>query len=179
MIVPKTISSRSIYSNPYMDIKVDIIEFGGRQWEQAYFIKPNKDNVGILPVTEEGIYLVSQYRYASKEYFWQIPMGMVDINSSEIVTVNHELAEEVGFKASELVKIGSFNAEPGMSPANTHIYLATGLESVTANSEISEVGMKTKLFSSKEINDAVVDGTIHCGFTLSALYLYEAYKNRK
>ena len=176
MQIPKTINSRSVYSNRYIDVRVDTLEFDGKNWEQVYFIKPNNDNVGILPVTENGIYLVSQYRYASKDYFWQIPMGMVDKNSTEPETASHELAEEVGFKANKLVKIGSFNAEPGMSPANTHIYVASGLEKVQANSEISEIGMKAKLFTFEEIKKSIMDGIIRCGFTLSALYLFKEFE---
>lgn len=178
MKVPKTIQSRSIYSNSYINIRVDTLKYNGKQWEQAYFTKPNKDSVGILPVTSEGIYLVSQYRHASKDYFWQIPMGMVDQNSSEREAAVHELAEETGLIANDLVKIGSFNAEPGMSPANTHIYVATGLKDGKARPEASEVALQSKLFTFKEIKEAVSSGVIHCGFTLSALYLYNEYKEK-
>lgn len=178
MDIPKTISSRSVYSNPYIDLKVDTLEFNGKQWEQAYFIKPNNDNVGILPITDTGIYLVSQYRYASKDYFWQIAMGQVDKNSNELDTATHELAEEVGFIAKEIQKIGSFNAEPGMSPAKTHIYLATGLFPVVAHTESSEVGMKAKLFTFNEIENMIKDGRILCGFTLSAYLLYKLHSTK-
>jgi ADP-ribose pyrophosphatase len=175
MDIPKTISSRSVYSNPYIDVKVDTLEFNGKQWEQAYFIRPNNDTVGILPISDLGIYLVSQYRYASKDYFWQIAMGQVDKNSTELDTATHELAEEVGFKAKDLQKIGTFNAEPGMSPAKTHIYLASGLEPVVAHVEGSEVGMKAKLFTFSEIENMIIDGRIICGFTLSAYLLYKLH----
>jgi ADP-ribose pyrophosphatase len=175
MDIPKTISSRSVYTNPYIDVLVDTLEFKGKQWEQAYFVKPNSDTVGILPVTPTGMYLVSQYRYASRDYFWQIAMGQVDKGHTELDTATHELAEEVGFKAKELIKIGSFNAEPGMSPAKTHIYLATGLSSVEAQAEASEVGMKAKLFNFAEIEDMIQDGRILCGFTLSAYLLYKLH----
>ena len=100
-------------------------------------------------------------------------MGQVDKNSTELDTATHELAEEVGFKAKDLKKIGSFNAEPGMSPAKTHIYLATGLVSVVAHAEGSEVGMKAKLFTFSEIENMIKDGRILCGFSLSAYLLYK------
>lgn len=171
--VPKLISSKSVFKNKFQEIKVDTIELDGYKWEQVYFVKPNKNGVGILPVDETGIYLVNQYRHASKAFFWQIPMGMIDISSTELETAKKELLEETGLTAKEFVKIGSIFAEPGMSNQEEFIYVAKGLSQKQQNLEKSEINLKVKHFTFKEINEMVKNGEIKCGFTLSSLYLLQ------
>ncbi len=170
--VPKVISSKSVYNNKFQEIKVDVLELDGYKWEQVYFIKPNKDGVGVLPVDESGIYLVNQYRHASQAFLWQLPTGMMDPGSTEIDTAKHELLEEAGLTAKEFVKIGSIFAEPGMSNQEEFIYLAKGLEKREQHLDETEQGMKVKHFSFDEIEKMIKSGEIKCGFTLSALMLY-------
>lgn len=167
--VPKAISSKSIYKNPYSEVKVDTVEFNGRQWEQAYFTKPNKDAVLILPIENGGIYLLYQYRYPSQQFLWQLPAGQIDLGKSEIETAKAELAEEAGMTADKLIKIGSVIAEPGMSPQEAFIYVAEGLRKGDQHFSQGEIGMKLNYFSFKEIKEMIKNHEIKCGFTLSAL----------
>jgi len=145
----------------------------GHQWDISYFIKPNKNGVGVLPIDETGIYLVYQYRHASEKFFWQIPMGMVNPGSTELETAHHELLEEAGLRAKKFVKIGSIFAEPGMSNQEEFMFVATDLEKVGQQLEDTEIGMQVKHFTWDEIKEMIKNGEIQCGFTLSALQLYQ------
>ncbi|NCO89087.1 hypothetical protein AUK04_03505 [Candidatus Roizmanbacteria bacterium CG2_30_33_16] len=165
----KTLSSKSIYQNKFVEVKVDKVESDKNTWEQVYFVKPNKNSVGIIPMDNSGIYLVNQYRYASKEYLWQIPMGMIDKANNELETAKIELREEVGLTAKKFTRIGSFIAEPGMSPQATIIFVAEGLDKVKNNPDLSEVNLQAKHFSFEQIDRKVKEGDIKCGFTLSSL----------
>ena len=171
--VPQTVSSRSIYKNQYVEVKVDELSFGENVWEQAYFMKPNKNAVGVLPVDETGLYLLNQYRYASQRWFWQIPLGMIDVGSDKTETARRELLEEAGITAEKFTPIGSFVAEPGMSDQETFMFVAQGLTFGKKNIEINEVGMELKHFMFEEIDEYVKSGKITCGFTLSALLLFK------
>lgn len=169
--IPRVISSKSLHKNKFQEIKLDILELDGHQWEQVYFVKPNKNGVGILAIDETGIYLVKQYRHATGMFLWQIPMGMIDLNSTELETAKKELSEEAGLSAKEFIKIGSIIAEPGMSNQEEFIYIAKNLEKHSQHLEDPEIGMEVKHFTFKEISDMVKNGEIKCGFTLSALEL--------
>lgn len=170
--IPKIVGSRSIHKSSFVEVKIDVLELNGHRWEQVYFIKPNKNGVGILPIDETGIYLVNQYRHASQSFLWQIPMGMINKGSYELETAQEELAEETGLMAEEFIKIGSLIAEPGMSNQEEFIYVAKGLKHSRQNLGITELGMQVKHFSFDEIERMVQNGEIKCGFTLSALYLF-------
>lgn len=171
--IPNLIGSKLVFQNKHQKVIVDTLELEGNQWEQVYFVKPNKNGVGILPVDNTGIYLINQYRHASHSFLWQIPSGMINVGSSEIETAKHELLEEAGLLAKEYVKIGSILAEPGMSDQEEFIYLAKNLEKREQNLEISEVIEDVKHFTFLEIDRMVKNGEIKCGFTLSALLLYK------
>lgn len=169
--IPKLVTSKTLFKNDFQEVKLDIIALDGKQWEQVYFIKPNKDGVGILPADETGIYLVNQYRHANRSFMWQIPLGMINKGDTALETARKELLEEAGISAKELIQIGSLIAEPGMSNQEEFIFLATGLEMRQQHPEDSEVGMQVKHFTFDEIEKMVREGEIKCGFTLSALYL--------
>ncbi len=170
--IPKTIASKSVYKNQYLQVKVDTLKLNGNEWEYAYFLKPNRNGVSILPVDEKGIYLVYQYRHASNAFLWQIPMGMIDKGSSEIETARNELLEEAGIVAKKLIKIGSVIAEPGMSNQEEFVYVAKDLTFEKQKTHFNEVGMEVKHFTYENIKEMVRQGEIKCGFTLSALHLF-------
>ncbi len=170
--IPKLISSTSAYKNSFQEIRVDVLGIDGKKWEQVYFVKPNKNGVGVLPVDERGIYLVNQYRHASSAFLWQIPMGMMEKGSSELQTAKAELLEEAGLEAREFIKIGSLFPEPGMSNQEEFIFVAKGLTSIGQQPEDTEIGIQVKHFTFEEIEQMIKTGEIKCGFTLSALYLF-------
>ena len=167
--VPTVISTKSIYKNKYTEVKVDKLKKGDFQWEQVYFIKPNKYGVGILPIDDNGVFLVYQYRHASKVFLWQLPMGMIDMGKTELETAKHELLEEAGIKAKKFTRIGSVFAEPGVIYQEEIIYAAEGLTLTKNQPEKNEIGMRVKHFSYQELGRMIKNGELKCGFTLSAL----------
>lgn len=58
----KTLSSKTVYSNPWMTVREDRIErpSGG---EGIYGVVERADFVAILPIDDGCIWLVEQYRY--------------------------------------------------------------------------------------------------------------------
>ena len=169
--IPKTLSSKSIYKNKFVEIKVDTLEYNGTTWEQVYFVKPHEDAAGALAIDETGIYLVRQYRYPSHQFLWQLPMGMMDKGKDELATVREELAQEAGFTADALTKIGVVIPEAGMSGQKLGVYVAEGLHPVPTKPEKAEIGMQVRHFTFQQLKDMIKNGEISCGFTLSALML--------
>lgn len=169
--LPTITASKSIYKNEFLEIKVDTLSLDEHSWEYAYFIKPNKNAAGVLALDGRGVYLVNQYRHPSHDFFWQIPMGMVDVGSNELETAKKELQEETGIKAAKLTCIGSFLAEPGASNQKMFVYVGEELTLGKKHQEVKEIGMKLKHFTFEEIKQCISEGTIKCGFTLSALLL--------
>lgn len=171
--IPKTLNSNSIYKNPYLEIKVDTIEMDGNSWEYAYFTKPEHNAVTVIPKEGDNLYLVYQYRYPNKKFFWQFPAGMIDKGQTPESTAKIELQEEAGITAKKYIKIGTMVAEPGMSNQKSIVFVAEDLTLGEKKLAISEIGMKLKKFSLEEIQQMIKNEEITCGFTLSALLLLQ------
>jgi ADP-ribose pyrophosphatase len=84
---------------------------------------------GTLPLFEDGtIALVRQWRYPLGRYSLEIAAGRIEPGDTPQETAARELEEELGYRASELRKIGEFFVAPGYCEERLYVYIATGLE---------------------------------------------------
>ncbi len=84
--------------------------------------------VAIVPIIDEEIVLVRQYRSALDTHILEIPAGLRDVPDEPLAdTAQRELVEEVGMRAGELEHITSVHNSVGFCDEEIHIFLATGL----------------------------------------------------
>ena len=71
----RTLRSRNVYENPWISVREDsVIRPDGEPG--IYGVVHYKNTaVGVLPVEEDHVYLVGQYRYPLERYSWEIPEG--------------------------------------------------------------------------------------------------------
>lgn len=175
----RKISSRTVYSNPYLEVRVDTIRLpNGNIYEQAYFVKPNQYSTGIVAIDGKYIYLVKQLRYTAGQWMWQIPMGTTH-QGNMLASAKKELKEETGLIAHRWRKLGSIRPEPGMTPQLTHIYLAQEFKEGGQEPEDTEIGIKVGKFTLDKMNQMIAEGKITCGYTLSAWQLYQVSAHQK
>jgi ADP-ribose pyrophosphatase len=94
---------------------------------------------GTLPLFEDGtVALVRQWRYPLGRYSLEIAAGRIEIGHSPEETAARELEEELGYRASELRKLGEFFVAPGYCEERLFVYLATGLEASEQNLDDDE-----------------------------------------
>lgn len=78
-----------------------------------------------------AVVLVRQYRPALDRWVLEIPAGMRDVpGEPPEVTAARELAEEAGFRPSEVVSLVLVEPSAGMTDATHHVFVASGLEPV-------------------------------------------------
>jgi len=118
---------------------------------------------GTLPLFEDGtVALVRQWRYPLGRYSLEIAAGRIEPGHSPEETAARELEEELGYRASELRKIGEFNVAPGYCQERLFVYLATALgrceQNLDEDEEIEVVRMSfdeaVARVHSGEIDDA-------------------------
>jgi ADP-ribose pyrophosphatase len=94
---------------------------------------------GTLPLFEDGaVALVRQWRYPLGRYSLEIAAGRIEPGHSPEETAARELEEELGYRATELRKIGEFFVAPGYCEERLFVYLATGLEASEQNLDDDE-----------------------------------------
>ncbi len=83
--------------------------------------------VGIVPVLDDQIILVKQFRIAIGREIIEIPAGKLEKGEKPEACAYRELEEEIGYKAKKLIHIASFYSSVGFTDEKLHIYIAPEL----------------------------------------------------
>ncbi len=126
----------------------------------------------VLPVLDDGsIVLIRNYRFAVDEHLLELPAGMLDADEEPGLCAARELAEETGYLAGRVEKLGAFFSGPGTTDENMHAYLATKLTAGDQNLETYE-RITVEVYPEGLVRRMVADGEIHDAKTIAALGLY-------
>lgn len=158
-----------------MRVNHDVLEVDSFSWNQVYLSWNNIDSVCVIPYENEGIYLVRQYRHASRDYFWQFPGGIMEKGMTSKKVAIKELKEETGLIAKKIIRIGQSSPEPGLISTKVQVFCATELTKSSKELEKSEIGMKLKFFPLKTIDRMIQKGFLNCGITLSSYLLLKSH----
>lgn len=109
-----TLSSRWLYENNWIRLREDrVINPSGNEGIYG-LVKFRNRAVAVIPIDEQGnTWLVGQYRYATDNYSWEVPMGGHPVDQPAVEGAHKELAEETGLRAlrmSELMRVELSNS---------------------------------------------------------------------
>ena len=118
--------------------------------------------VAIVPVLEERVILIRQFRVAIGRELIELPAGLLEPDEEPIRCAARELEEEIGYRAKELIPLASYYSSVGFADERMHIYLALGLERTKsrqdAEEQIHEVDMPLEVIrarlAAQEFEDA-------------------------
>jgi 8-oxo-dGTP pyrophosphatase MutT (NUDIX family) len=168
----KTVSSRVVYENPWLSVREDRIEHADGS-PGLYLVVDKPDFAVVIALEDDGFHLVEQYRYPIGERSWEFPSGSFPHGRTgtpeEMAAA--ELAEETGFTAGSLVKLGYLHGANGYANEGFHVFLATDLVPGEPNREQSEQDMRHQWFPRLEVARMLRDGTITDGPSAAAYLL--------
>jgi ADP-ribose pyrophosphatase len=168
-----------IQEDQYAMILRDAVRFpDGRQGtyrRQINHPRRNVPGVAILPIWQDQLLLIRQFRHAPRCWCWEIPRGIGELDSSPEENVRRELLEEI--RATEimtLIHLGKYHWNTGVSDDWDHLYLAhiqgygspEYAEGITAIQAVSITEFEA-LLAQQKISD---------GYTLAAYALAKARK---
>lgn len=86
----------------------------------------------ILPVTPEGnvILTVEPRVFTKRSVGVSVPAGYIEKDEKPVEAAIRELMEETGFKPKEMIYLGGFYQDMGVSSAYNHSFLARDVEKV-------------------------------------------------
>ncbi|NCI46033.1 NUDIX hydrolase [Sediminibacterium soli] len=128
----KTLSSRQLFSETWMNVRADTCEKPDGSIVSPYYVYEFPEWVTALAITKDGqVILERQYRHALGRTDLELPGGCVDrTDASFEAAVARELLEETGFRFERFVFLGQTSANPSTNTNLMHMYLATGGEKV-------------------------------------------------
>jgi len=173
----KTISSRKVYSNPWMSVREDqVIRPDGQNG--IYGVIDTRTATGVVALTSEHeVYLVGQYRYPTDVYSWEIVQGGVDEDEDPLTACKRELQEEAGLIAETWTPIGGeIHLSNCISSEKGYLFVAEGLSETEASPDGTEV-LQLKKLPLREAVRMAVSGEIVDAVSIIGLLLAEKWLN--
>jgi 8-oxo-dGTP pyrophosphatase MutT (NUDIX family) len=163
----KTLSSRSVYKNRWMEVTEDVVESPTGK-KLTFGVVRKEPFALIIPWDGEYFTLVSQYRSGPASFTLEFPQGHFEHSSME-ATARAELEEETGLTAGSIEEIGSFCLAPGHHTQVCRVFLAQKLSVGKAHPEETEEGMTSRRITPKQFKEMVISGEIVDGPSIAAL----------
>ncbi len=87
--------------------------------------------VAVIPLIDDDVILVRQYRSALDALLLEIPAGLRDVaNEPPIETAQRELIEEIGMRAETMQHLTTIHNSAGFCDEQIHIFVGTDLVDV-------------------------------------------------
>ncbi len=175
----KVASSKLAYQGPVFSVTSDRVKEPSGIIAQRDVVR-HSGSVVVLAVDDTGseprVLLERQYRYAAKEYLWELPAGRIDPGESPLAGAKRELIEETGYRARQWKRALFFYPSPGFLDETMTIYLARGLTAGDAMPEEDE-SIACSLTPLSRAVEMILSGKIHDGKTIAGvLWLAEAIR---
>ena len=173
----RTIESKTIVSNRFLNVTRDEVELPDGMRIDDYYTVAIPEAAAIVAVTEDGkIILKSEYRYACRENLIEIPAGGIEPGETPLQAAQRELREETGY-ASEKWKYLVPGRECTAKLTNTmHIFLAQGCRKVAEQQLDPTEDLEVVLVPFQEAVEMIMDGRIKCCSTAHGILMADAMR---
>lgn len=169
----KLLKSNILFRGKVFDLKVDEIEYDATSNRGRREVVVHPGGAVVVALTSENeIVMVKQFRYPFEEWVLELPAGKLDDAEDPKKCALRELAEETGFKAEKISKLGQIYTTPGFCDEVLHIYLAENLTSGETAREEGEEGMQVFEYTIDEIKEKIREGKIVDGKSISGIMMY-------
>jgi len=144
----------------------------GKTAMREYMVHPGAS--AVLPIIDNKIILVQQYRYPIKKLTLELPAGKLKKGQSPLACARAELKEETGFTAAKIKKLLSFHPAGAFSDEVLHIFIATGLKPGKTRPDEDEF-LNTLIIPLEKAYKMVRSGKITDAKTIIALLYYKTF----
>lgn len=174
----KVLSSETTFRGRVFEVEVAQIELVNQRRSSREIVHHHGGACVIAVDTEKNIYLVEQYRIATKQMLLELPAGKLEVGEEHFACAKRELAEELGIKAKKWSLLSAFYPTPGYCDENIHIYLAEDLSFGEKQLDPGEFLNSIKLPLSQAMEmvkkNEIIDAKTIIGILLTAQKLAEA-----
>ena len=163
---------RFVYESDWMSMSlVDVEPPGSERFEHHVVRMPRAASGAVVWDAERGaVLLLWRHRFITDRWGWEIPAGGLDDGESPVEGAARETLEESGWRPRSLELMASYNPMPGGVDQTFHLFLSEGADEVGEPTDPME-SERIEWVSLEVVREAIVDGRIVEGMTLTALSL--------
>lgn len=100
----------------------ETIGVAGKMYPYTY-TKLN-DSVCVLPLYQDRIYTIEQYRHSIRKWCMELPAGAIDSGETAEEAARREVLEETGLIVQQLHSLGRYYVSEGTSSASCEVFFA-------------------------------------------------------
>jgi len=167
----KVLSSEIVYEGRLFGVRRDeVVEPSGVQAKREVITHPG--SVVVLPVLSDGrIVMVRQYRYATRQYLWELVAGRKEPEETPQKGAARELLEETGYRAKKFKVFLEFFPTPGFLEEKMWLLLAEGLTAGEARPEEDEK-LDVKAYTGKQLRTMIKKGELKDAKSIAGILYY-------
>lgn len=117
---PYDVTASEVHQIGRIKVIKDTLLIDGDEHPYTYIQQP--PSVCTLAVYEGGVVLIEQYRHAIDQWMMELPCGGIDQGETAESAARRELLEETGYTAGEMVHIGRYYTNQGVSCATCNLF---------------------------------------------------------
>ena len=161
----EVVESTERFKSPIFRVVTDRVTMADGQVVRRDVVE-KRGAVGVVALFDDGrVVLVRQYRHAVRQYLWELPAGLIDVDGEELPDVaRRELMEETDLHAAHVEHLIDLHLSPGFTNERIRLYLATGLTEVPDGHrhvrEAEEADMQVRVLPLAEAIEMIMKGEI-------------------
>jgi len=167
----KVLSSKVVYNGKVFKVTSDQIKEPTGITARRDIVR-HSGSVVVLAIDDSGpeprVVLERQYRYAARDYLWELPAGRIDPGETPLAAGKRELLEETGYRARQWKRALHFYSSPGFLDETMTIFFARALTSGDAQPEEDE-SIECELMPLSRVIDMIFSGKIRDGKTIAGV----------
>ncbi|MFZ6992625.1 NUDIX hydrolase [Curtobacterium sp. RRHDQ66] len=164
---PDRSAATVVHANPWFTV-TETIDDSERSW---FRLRSAESVIVVASIDDRLVFVHGVRDTTGPEPRYELPSGAIDPeDDSAANAAAREVLEETGAVCDELVEVGTFVAEPGVSDVRTHVFVGTVTERRGAALEPGEDWTTVEL-DPAEVDAAIAAGAVTDGATLAALLL--------
>jgi ADP-ribose pyrophosphatase len=143
------------------------------------FVLEQPNWVNIIPLTpDEQVIMVEQWRHGTRSVHLETPGGLMEQGESPEQSARRELLEETGYKAGEIVKLGTIHPNPAIQNNVQHYILAKDCQKIAELRLDHAEDINVKLVPLAGVTRMIQAGEITHGIVIGGFYWLNLYRQK-
>ncbi|MFC5448001.1 NUDIX hydrolase [Paenibacillus aestuarii] len=169
-----TLSSESVFKGRIISLQVDQVQLPNGGTASREIIR-HPGAVAVIPLLEDRMIVVEQYRKPLEKSQVEIPAGKLDPGEEPLQAALRELEEETGYRSEHVKHVSSFYTSPGFADEIIHLYVAEQLVKGEARPDEDEF-LECEAITLEQAQQYIREGRISDAKTILAVYAWQLYK---